>query len=46
MPRAPCPTSRARCPLPVAFAVAGITVLVIGATAATGQAWRRRLRNA
>lgn len=33
-------------PLPAAFVVAGITVLVTVATATTGQAWRRRLRNA
>ncbi|MFF4044735.1 MFS transporter [Streptomyces sp. NPDC001816] len=33
-------------PLPAAFVVAGITVLVTAATANTRQAWRRRLRNA
>ncbi|MET8138491.1 hypothetical protein ABZV24_42620 [Streptomyces sp. NPDC005251] len=33
-------------PLPAAFVVAGITVLVTVATATAGQAWRRRLRNA
>lgn len=33
-------------PLPAALVVAGITVLVTVATATTGQAWRRRLRNA
>ncbi|WP_406841051.1 hypothetical protein ACICHK_40680 [Streptomyces sp. AHU1] len=33
-------------PLPAAFVVAGVTVLATVATAATGQAWRRRLRNA
>ena len=33
-------------PLPAAFVVAGVTVLVTVATAATGQAWRRRPRNA
>ncbi|THA70061.1 MFS transporter [Streptomyces sp. A0958] len=33
-------------PLPAALVVAGVTVLVTAATATTGQAWRRRLRNA
>jgi hypothetical protein len=33
-------------PLPAAFVVASITVLVTVATTTTGQAWRRRLRNA
>lgn len=33
-------------PLPAAFVVAGITVLVTAASGTTRQAWRRRLRNA